>query len=119
MSYGTKIVTNGNPNESDVRWGIVLKVGAWISVLTSAVLATLICAAVLKVFEMASNLTKIQANLDNIQRQIAVEDYMTRDEFAQWADSEARVDSIRSMASEGANHEQIARELERLRGDRR
>ena len=131
MSYGTKVITNGNPNESDVRWGMILKASAMLAGIAATVCGTLFVAGMLKLFQMASKQDVIEARqlmvlstldrtyteIKEIRADIAAEDYLTRTEFARWATSSARVDSIRSMARDGnATDEQLQREIDRLKG---
>ena len=121
-AYGTKVIQNGNPNEADVHWGMIVRVSAWIVGIMGACLATLLCAGLLRVFAMSAKIDVIEARqmmvldeLKVVKEAIAAEDYVSRDELAAWAGSETRRESVRALSRDEQSHEAIQREIDRLR----
>ena len=125
---GTKVITNGNPLEADVRWGVLLRVLAWGGAVLTGVLIVLLSAAVMKVFATASTLEMVvarqvmvldelkanRASFEAIRDQFAAEDYVTRTELATWMMSPTRRDAVQALSRDEDIHATVEREVERI-----
>lgn len=123
---GTRIVPNGEPNESEVRWGVLVKTAAWAVGLFGSVCAVMLSAAVLRVFEMSSKLDVVEARQVIVLQQMALvntkldaEDYVTHAEMNQWLQSDARRAAINAMVGDGDIQRAVEREVNRLAEPRR
>ena len=118
---GTRVVTNGNPREADVEWGLAVKVAAWALATVSSIGVVILAAGILRVFEMSTKLdvvearqTMILATLKEIHDKIDAEDYVTKDEMSRWLGSGERRAAINSMVGDGDIHAAIQKEIDRL-----
>ena len=118
---GTRIVTNGNSNEADVRWGAVLKLMLWGAGLAGSVAAVILSAGILRIFAMSSKLDVIEARqvlvlerVTTIEHAVKDEDYVSHAEFTSWMESRARRDAIDAMVGRGNVDDAVAREIKRL-----
>ena len=118
---GTKVVTNGNSNEAEVQWGLVLKMLIWGAGLAGSVIAVIVTAGILRVFAMSSKIDVIEARqvlvlerVTSAEKAIKDEDYVTHSEFASWMESRARRDAIDAMTGRGNVDDAVAREIKRL-----
>ena len=118
---GTKVVTNGNSNEAEVQWGLVLKMLIWGAGLAGSVIAVIVTAGILRVFAMSSKIDVIEARqvlvlerVTSAEKAIKDEDYVTHSEFASWMEPRARRDAIDTMTGRGNVDDAVAREIKRL-----
>ena len=118
---GTRVVTNGNPREADVEWGLAVKVAAWALATVSSIGVVILAAGILRVFEMSTKLDVVEARqlmvleeIKTIRSAMAAEDFVMHEEMSRWLGSVERRDAIKSMVGEGDIHNAITKEIERL-----
>lgn len=118
---GTRVVTNGNPREADVEWGLAVKVAAWALATVSSIGVVILAAGILRVFEMSTKLDVVEARqlmvleeIKTIRSAMAAEDFVMHEEMSRWLGSVERRDAIHSMVGEGDMHNAITKEIERL-----
>ena len=123
---GTRVVTNGNPREADVEWGLAVKVAAWGLATVSSIGVVILAAGILRVFEMSSKLDVVEARqlmvleeIKTIRSAMAAEDYVTHDEMSSWLRSDARQAAINAMVGDGDIRTAIQREIDRLAQEKR
>jgi hypothetical protein len=118
---GTRIVPNGNGLDSRVQWGLVIRLLSWGAGLIAAILAVVLSASVLRVFEMSSRIEvigdrqlRVLERIGAIEQAMTKEDYLTHENFATWAASAERRRSIEGMAAKTDISAALRAEIDRI-----
>jgi acetyl/propionyl-CoA carboxylase alpha subunit len=99
-----------------------MRIAVWTAGIFAAMIATLFCAGMLRIFAMSTKLDVIEArqvmvleDMKYLRATIRAEDYVTRDEFTDWIRSSVRAESVRRLSRDERAEAATAAEIRELR----